>query len=92
MLSSYLQLNHDLQKVETNKFILTLEIQMPTEYACAVLQEGKIIRFGKSNMLCYPTDKYAEGHLGGNITYDMDDEIANIKFEVQIHALPLVHR
>ena len=44
LLSAYLHLSYEFQlmKVEINRFILTLETHMPTDYACAVLEEGKM--------------------------------------------------
>lgn len=30
-------------KVDTNRFILTLDTRMPTDYACAALEEGFLL-------------------------------------------------
>ena len=46
LLSAYLHLDYEFQliKVDSNRFILTLDTHMPTDYACAVLEEGKMLR------------------------------------------------
>jgi hypothetical protein len=64
-------------KVATNKFVLTLDTQRPTEYACALLEEGRMICMTEANVVYYPTDQYAKGYLGGNLAYDLDDEFAD---------------
>ena len=42
-----------------------------------------------SNVLCYPTDEYAEGFFGGNLMYNIDDEVPDMYLDIQIHAIPL---
>jgi hypothetical protein len=39
---------------------------MPTDYACVVLEEGKMLRLAGSDIICYSTDEYVEGYFGGN--------------------------
>lgn len=39
---------------------------MPIDYACVVIGEGKMLRLDGSDIICYSTDEYVEGYLGGN--------------------------
>jgi hypothetical protein len=92
LLSAYLHLDYEFQliKVASNRFILTLDTHMPTDYACVVLDESKMLRLAGSDVICYSTDEYAEGYFGTPFEeYDHNDEVADIYTEVQILALPL---
>ena len=48
-----------------------------------------MIRLAESDVLCYPTNEYAEGYYGGELAYELDDEVAEMYVEFEIHALPL---
>ena len=48
-----------------------------------------MINFAGSSVVHYPTDEYGEGYLGGDIAYDREIQVADMKIFVLIHALPL---
>lgn len=91
MLSVHLNLTYEFQllKVDHNRFLLTLETAMPTDYAFAILEDGRMINIDGSNVLHYPTDEYGEGYLGGDLDYGREIKLADVQILVQIHALTL---